>query len=177
MEIKLTKFENMTAEKAAYIEEQANRLFDFVMKSREELNREAHTTINWLFVIIVGSAGYIASLVGWELNVKWWLLVPLFVGILVCVYAAIRLFHRGLRTVSVIPAGNDPKNLMTDELMAYDMMWVRAAETSQLQERIDAARDYNTIVGDAINHARWCIVLLPILELLIALCVRSIISA
>ncbi|MEQ1830010.1 MAG: hypothetical protein ABL921_28875 [Pirellula sp.] len=170
MKLNLTKFENVTPAKVAFVEEQANKMLAFVLESRAILTREAHTTLQWLFAIIVGGSGYAATLMRLPTgqHVKWWLMAPLTWAVAVAAFEAVRLFHSALRAVEVLPMGNEPAKLATDELMAYDVHWMRLAEAAQLQERIEKAVHHNSFVGDAINEARWVVALLPILALLAA---------
>lgn len=176
MEIKLKQIESVTEEKAKFIEDQANRLLAFTMESRAMLSKEAHTTLNWLFAVIVGSSGYVLSLFETPDNVKWWIIVPLLlVGTVSAIQAAL-IFHDAMRTMPVLPMGNEPKNLLTDATMQYDMEWIRISETASLQERIDKARDHNARVGDAINRARWTLTVLPAVGLVVAIIWRCFIS-
>lgn len=179
MRLELTNFEKVTPEKALWVEGQANRMLDFLMESRSQLGAEAHKTLQWLFAIIVGATGYVVTLLkqppapgaGQPPHVQWWLIWPLIVAVAVAAVAAVRLFHVGLRAVEVLPAGNEPRKLATDELMACDEHWMRLAETAQLQERIEIAAQHNGRVGDAINAARWVVAVLPFAVLiLLAVC-------
>lgn len=168
MKIELTSTQDVTPEKAKFVEEQANKLLTFLMDARDVLRGEAHTTLQWLFAIIVGASGYVATLLqaGWPHAVKWWLVLPLTAVVIAITIEAIRLFRAALQTADVLPMGNEPKNLITDELMQYDEHLIRLAEAAQLQERIDEAAVYNQCVGDAINEARWVVAIVPIVAVL-----------
>ena len=161
MKIAMTEFDSLTDEKAKFVEEQANRMLAFLMESRSGLVREAHTTINWLFGMILGSCGYIATLLNTNDAVKWWIVVTLFVVAAVAVWQSVCLFHYALRAVEVLPSGNEPKNLLTDDLMSHEMRWIRAAEACQLQERIELALRHNVKVATAVNGARLSVAVIP----------------
>ena len=143
MKIEIKNFDAVTPEKAEYIEQQAEKVLEFTMDSRAKLTAEAHTTLNWLFAIIVGTAGYVVTLLEHEQGLLWWLIVPLAGAAAASACQAVRLFQGALQTLPVLPLGNDPKNLLVDELITYDLEWIRVAELSLLQERIDKAREHN----------------------------------
>lgn len=173
----MTQFDTMTDEKSRYIEEQVNKLFDFFMESRQQLSGEAHTTLNWLFVVMIGSCGYLPTLLDFKSPFQWWLIAPLAIGAALCACEAARLFYHGMQPMAVLPAGNDPKNLLKDEFLEYDIAWMRAAETAQMQERLDVARQHNIAVADSITHARWFLVILPFIEVAIGTITRLAIGA
>jgi hypothetical protein len=177
MQIAMTQFDLMTDEKSRYVEDKANELFRFVLESRKQLASEALTTINWLFLVMIGSFGFLPKLLDMTSPVKWWLIAPLIVGACYSGIVAARLFCRAMRFPQVLPPGNDPKNLLTDDFMEYDMAWMRAAETASMQERIDAARAHNVCVADATTDARWCLVALPFVEITVGLIAYSFTGA
>lgn len=176
MEIQLKQTDMVTEEKAKFVEEQANRLLAFTMESRAMLSKEAHTTLNWLFAVIVGSSGYVLSLFESPESVKWWIIIPLLVVGTSSAVQAAKIFHDAMRVMPVLPVGNEPKNLLTDATMQYGIEWIRISETASLQERIDKARDHNARVGDAINRARWTLTVLPAVGLIVAVLWRCFIS-
>ena len=176
MQIAMTQFDLMTDEKSRYVEDKADELFHFVLESRKQLASEAHTTLNWLFLVMIGSFGFLPKLLGMTSPVRWWLIIPLIVGACYSGIIAGRLFCRAMRLPQLLPAGNDPKNLLTDDVMEYDIAWMRAAETASMQERIDAARAYNVCVADATNEARWCLVALPFVEIVVGLIAYALIG-
>jgi len=176
MQITLKNLENVTADKVEFIEKQATELLKFVLESRSLLTKEAHTTLNWIFAIIIGSSGYAYKLLDSE-TPRWWLVCPLIVAATLAGIQGLILFHGALRNVPILPIGNDPKNLATDTFMAYEVHWMRLAEACQLQERIDDARDHNGRVGDVINKTRWAIASVPIIACAVAAITKYAIAA
>lgn len=167
MKLKITDLSKVTPEKVDFVEAQANKMLTFVLQSRELLVKEAHTTLQWLFAITVGAAGYVVRLVEvWDAkSSKWWIVGPLATVAAVGTIAAISLFRTALRTFAVPSMGNEPRFLATDEMMAHDEHIIRLVEAGQLQERIENALAHNRRVGRAINQARWVVVLVPIAAL------------
>lgn len=174
MEIKLSNPEMVSKEKVLFVEDQANRLLEFAMESRGLLNREAHSTLNWLFSMIIGSAGYLLKIAGDESHQAGWAVTVIGVVLIASTASAIRLFHFALRTASVLPPGNEPKNLVTDEQMAYEEHLIRLSSACQLQERIEGALAYNAQVGDAVNLARWSIAIIAGTAGMLVIICRSI---
>jgi len=160
MKIELKHCEQMTQEKAEFIEAKIDEMYDFVLDSRKCLNQEAHTTLNWLFAIIVGGAGYAVTQIV-ENKMQCWVIAPIAVMVVVCIWQAIRLFQGALQASSIYPKGNEPKNLITAQFVSSDLHWMRLAETANMQERISHALSHNRKMGDAINRARWAVVLMP----------------
>jgi len=160
MQIELKHCEHMTQDKAEFIEAKINDMYDFVLDSRKCLNQEAHTTLNWLFAIIVGGAGYAVTQIV-ENKMQLWVVTPIAIMVVVCIWQAIRLFQGALQASSIYPKGNEPRNLLTDQFVSSDLHWMRLAEAANLQERISDALSHNRKMGDAINHARWAVVLMP----------------
>tara|TARA_R100000750_G_C2343891_1_gene95417 strand:- start:1976 stop:2506 length:531 start_codon:yes stop_codon:yes gene_type:complete len=165
---KLKNFENVTLEKAEYVEKQAERTLEFAMESRKLLTQEAHTTINWLFAIILGCSGYTATLLE-SRHIPWWLVITLFFVTLISGWQAVSLFSISLTARELIPPGNVPKNLITDSMLQYDIKWIRLAESVTLQERIQLAQDHNHDSANAVNKSRWVIAFLPIIAIAIGI--------
>jgi len=167
MQPDLTNTENVTLEKAKWVEEQANRILDFRVETRELLVKEAHTTLQWLFAIILGASGFIVSLVRPDQSTSlqpsplpWWLIVPLVGVVIVASVRAIILLQKGLRIVPFPSKGNEPKNIATDSFLAHDEDLMRLVEARNLQERISEIRAGNQQIADAINRARFTIIVL-----------------
>ena len=157
----MENFDLLNDEKVKYVEGKAAECYTYLMESRDILLREAHTTINWLFAVIVGATGYLLKLLE-SPDGKWPLIIALAVVGLAASWQSLKLFRDALRSKPVIPAGNHPKNLFTDELMACEIHEIRYAETELMQERLNIATEHNRNVGDAINHARMMLSLLPV---------------
>jgi hypothetical protein len=167
MQIELKHCENVTLEKAEFIEAKVQEMYDFVMESRKCLNDEAHTTLNWLFAIIVGGSGYAVTQIV-ENKMQWWVMTPIVVMVVVCVVQSIRLFHGALRASAVVPKGNEPKNLITDKLLQYDVEWMKIAEAASMQERITEILAHNRRMGSAVNQSRWAVVGMPFVAVISA---------
>ena len=58
----MENFDLLNDEKVKYVEGKAAECYTYLMESRDILLREAHTTINWLFAVIVGATGYLLKL-------------------------------------------------------------------------------------------------------------------
>ena len=177
MEIPLKDLSTVTKEKVVFVEDQANRLFSFQMESRSILNREAHTTLNWFFGIIIASAGYIIKILGEPPVVAGWLVPTLVVVLAGTIFAAVRLFRSALMIGSVLPPGNEPKSLVTDEQMQFDEPMIRLAAVCQMQERIEEARQHNNQVANAINNARWSIVAIAGIAVMASITCRTWITS
>jgi flagellar biosynthesis protein FliQ len=170
MQIPLTDADAVTKEKVDFVENQANELYGFLLESRAILNREAHTTLNWLFGIIIASAGYIVKICSDPIPASLhWLLPTLVTVIVAAAFAAVWLFHRGLRIGHVHPTGNEPKHLVLDEYMQHPEHIMRLAAVCQMQERIESARTHNHQVADTIDQARWSILTIVFLAVIVSL--------
>lgn len=154
MENPITKFEEVTLEKVAYVEEQVQRNLDFHFESKTILTEEAKVTLNWLFGLAITPAGYVFSKAP---ETPWWIVIPAIMCSLASGGAAIYLFRNALYAQNVFPAGNEPKNLINDNAFEGDVKWLRLAELCNLQERIDVVTAQNERVGTTINNARWAI--------------------
>lgn len=155
-------------DKAEFVEKQAQLCLDFAIESRSLLNKEAHTTLNWLISVIVGSGAFLTSQLDAEV-IKWWLIWPIAGVLVLATSGAISLFVRALRTSNVLGPGNEPQNLLKPSFLASELKWLKVSEAFTIQERIEKANLHNERVGDAINFARWILVLLPAIGLVVAL--------
>lgn len=158
----------LTAEKVDFVEEQANKRLNFAISRREFLVKEAHTTLQWLFGIIVGASGYLVTLIR-EGDSERAVVTALVFAALAAAGGAAQLMYRSLMTASMIPPGNIPSNLVTMELMSHEAHVIRLAEACNLEERIAAMAKSNHRSGDAINMARWFVISVPLVSAIIAL--------
>ena len=161
----------VTKEKAEFIEEQANKMYEFVLESRELLTKEAHTTLQWLFAIVVSSSGYLITLCTREHphDPLWWVMIPLAFAALWAAAEAFKLIKNALQTKGLKPLGNSPQNLADKDFITYSEPQMRFLEAWQVQERVEDALNHNRLVGNAINQARWSVVAIPIIALLVLL--------
>jgi hypothetical protein len=159
MDNPITKIEEVTPEKVAYVEEQVQKNLDFHMESKKLLSDEGKLTLNWLFALTITPAGYVLSKAE---DVPWWIAVPALLCSIASGMSAVYLFRNALIPQNVFPAGNEPKNLINDNAFEGDLMWLRLAEICNLQERIDVLIEQNERAANANVTARWAIVLITI---------------
>lgn len=162
MRIEIKNFQNLTPEKADFIEAKILEMYDFVLESKNRMTTEAHTTLNWLFAIVIGGTSYAVNQI-LEDRLQWWLLIPVLLMITAGIIQSVQLFHGALRASAIYPKGNSPKNLITDEFLQHELKWMKLNEAASMQERITDLMAQNRRTGDTINRARWCVVLLPFL--------------
>lgn len=160
MQITLSNCDDVTPEKAEFIELKIGEMYDFALESKRLLCNEAHTTLNWLFAIVVGGTSYAVNQIV-DGKVQWWLLIPVLLMVTAGVIQSVLLFHGALRALGIYPKGNSPQNLITDDFMQLDLKWMRLNEAAAMHERIKSLLDQNRSTGKAINRARWCVVILP----------------
>lgn len=151
----------VTQEKIDFVEVQCNALLDFVIASRAVLTTEAHSTMNWHFGVIVGGLGFLVSNFSKSSPPPWWVTVGITAAMLTSIVAARLLLKEALKPTAIIPKGNEPRNLLTDEAMEYSLPWVKLKEISSLQQRIDSVRSDNRLKSEAIIDARRLLTLLP----------------
>lgn len=152
--------QEVSSDKAEWIEKQANDALAFAFESRTILAREAQTTLNWLFAISAGSGGYMIKLLADD-KLEFWIGLPLLIASVAGAVCAGRLIKNAMMTTAVIGHGNSPKNLLISKFIAHELPTMRTLECVNLQERIELCRKRNHQVGDAINEARWCVAAIP----------------
>ena len=113
MDNPITNYETVTDSKIDYIEAQVLKNFEFRLESMKILSEEAMVTLNWLFALAVTPAGYVLSQAD---KIQWWISVPAILCSIASGITAVYLFESALKTKNIFPAGNEPKNLMSDEL-------------------------------------------------------------
>ena len=155
MEPETWKPSDADMEKVKWVEEQANKVLNFGFESREIVIREAHTTLRWLVVVILGALGFAVHLAPAP-----WTVGPLAAVALIASAMAIHLVLRGLILDSICPPGNEPRNIATSENLERDEYTMRLAEVLSLQERITENRQDNRKIGGAVNQARCAVICL-----------------
>lgn len=177
MPLEPEKLRDLTPERIAFIEGQATRCHDFTLESREILGKQAVTTLQWYFGIIVGGSGYLMTLLRSEKPGDpslAWLIVPIFGAILIAICVAFFLLRKALQARELYPRGNEPKNFATPELAAQDDHWIHCCEVAALQGRIEENMVHNQSVASAVNRARRVLAVLPPGTLILALLWRLI---
>ena len=162
MENPITNYEPITDAKIDYIEAQVLKNFEFRLETMKILSEQAMVTLNWLFALALTPAGYVFSHAD---KIKWWISIPAILCSLASGLTAIYLFQKALRTKSIFPAGNEPKNLISDAIMAADFRCVRLAELCNLQGRIETVSKLNVNTANSINNARMAIIFITVASL------------
>lgn len=148
----------LSLEKAKWVEEQVNRILDFRIESAAILRREAHTTLAWLYGIIVAASGFIVSHADKD---QLFLIVPLGVGIAVAGWEAWLLISRALMARVYPSPGNVPSNIGTPENLARSEAEMRLSEAEGVEEIITELEKINKAKADALNRARMAVALIP----------------
>ncbi len=163
----------LTPARVEFIEEQTTRMYDFVLASREILTREAHTTLQWFFAILIGGSGYLISIFAKQYDEHpiqaakfWWVIAPLFLAVVSTALEARRLLYKGLMTSGVKPKGNSAQNLSTERIMELRPIEVRYLEAWRIEAYANDVIRRNAEIGSAINHARKSVILIPAFTLL-----------
>ena len=136
-------------------------MYDFVLESREILTKEAHTTLQWLFAIVIGASGYLINLFTktydaqpLNLSAIWWAVVPLTVAAGWAAFEAFRLIKSALRATAIFPKGNTAMNLTQDGFAALEEHQIRFLAAWGMQSRTEGAQAQNKRTGQAINVAQ-----------------------
>ncbi len=161
------KTPHVTEEKAEWIEEQVNRMFEFSLETRRLLTADAHTTVNWMLGIELGAFGYLVSLAKAQGPTPLWVLLPLWfvviaIGVLGCWFCT-----RALRVSPVHVPGNTPAALLRAGFIEYGLDEMRIADCRGVDDRTTETREENKRLGSAINQARLCLLLIPLLAALV----------
>jgi len=154
----------VTVEKAKWIEEQINRNFAFRIESFEILTKSAETTLGWLFGIVVGASGYVASHLSDE---PFRITIPLLLATLLAGFEALLLIMGAMMTEEVASPGNIAENIATDERLKISEKWMRISEARGLSDTIKEIEEINNRKGKAINRARMAVVIIPALTMAI----------
>lgn len=158
---KSVDYSRLDEQHAEFIEQKAGQTFDFVLESRQILSQEAHTTLNWLFAVIVGGSGYSLTLFNDD-HLQWWLMPTLLTIVVVASWESFTLINAALLAGPVVPPGNEPNKLLTPGVIDQPIDRVRLGEAMTLQSRIERQRAHNRDVGAAINRARKRVALMPL---------------
>ena len=171
MDNPLTNFDNVTVEKVDFIEAQVQKNLEFRLESMKILSDQAMVTLNWLFALAVTPAGFVFSK---ATEIEWWIAIPALLCSIASGATAVYLFENALKMKSIIPAGNEPKSLLSDGVMELTTNEIRVLEICNNQDRIEIVAGHNEKAGTAINNARiaiiaitgGCILLLGVLYVL-----------
>lgn len=159
--------EHIDGAKSEWLESQFRTRLEFVIASRDRLVTEAHTTLNWLFAIIVIPAGYSLNHINENRPTEFDFYVAVIASIVAGV-AAIILFMRCLRFDSMIGLGNCPSNLLNKDFCKHALHDMQLAESANFEERIAQTVEICSRLGSTITIARWSIVLIPIVSIFAA---------
>jgi len=152
-----------------YIEREAGKNAEFHLKDMECLNREAHATLSFLFVVV--SASFAGAVRLWQTSQfpeRGWGLALFSLCLYLSLLAAC-ITRCCLMVEDVMPPSNEPENLKLQEGFVSEQ--IREAELGNLQKRIDFNAARNERVGDRLNRVRLLICASPVVFLLVALAV------
>jgi len=166
----------VTQEKIDFVEVQCNALLDFVIASRAVLTTEAHSTMNWHFGVIVGGLGFLVSNFSKSSPPPWWVTAGIAGAMLTSMAAAWLLLKEALRPAALLPKGNEPRNLLTDEALEHSLPWVKLKEISSFQQRIDSLRGDNRLKSEAIIDARRLLTLIPVVAMIFSLITLAVLG-
>jgi hypothetical protein len=141
-----------------YVEREASKNMEHHIEDTECLNKEAHTTLSFLFVVI--SAAFAGAVRLFEAKAAWvW---PVALAIL-CIYLSVLAFcltFTCLMARDIQPPANEPKNL---KLNGNTLREIREAELENLQRRIELNQERNKKTGTNLNRIRLLICATPVL--------------
>jgi hypothetical protein len=148
--------ENLTSEKAAFIEAKTKEMFDYTIECLDRARTEGNNVLHWLFAVVVGGLG----MVGTSFNSGFW---QISVGALSAAgwaaWLAVRLLP-SLRSNETMPPGNfsEALNAMLDE-PEYRMRW---REARGMDSRITTNLEYVSRLAKAVDSARDKFTWLPL---------------
>ncbi|MGC3988116.1 MAG: hypothetical protein QM796_00250 [Chthoniobacteraceae bacterium] len=154
----------LSDEKINFIETECRTVLKSQVDARDDLKKEAHTTLNWIYGLFGLATSFGVKLIDMNsgfLNQRWWLLLPL-IFVLTCTgIAAILLFTKVIKTVDCLGMGNEPQNLLIKDFVERDLKWMKIIEIAGWQQRIRDNIDRNETAGDAINLSRKLLLFTP----------------
>lgn len=158
--------DGLTDDKAKWIEEQVNKMFAFSLETRRLLTADAHTTVNWMLGIVLGSFGYVVSLAKAPGPTPVWMWLPLVVVIAGVCGLGTWFYFRAMRVTPVHSPGNSPEPLLAPGFIEFSLPDMRIADCRGIDARTAETRDENKKLGRAINLARLWMLLIPALAVL-----------
>jgi hypothetical protein len=167
----MAETEETKLSKLTYAEEQVTRLLEFRFESLALLTKEALTTVNWLFGLMIGSATY--ALTEMKDN-QWWLAIPLGVTCMCSAHEVWRLMRDALQIKNVPSMGNEPDHLLKEEFFNQDEATIRQEHIKSMQGRANNVWSLNRAKGSAINRARKAVVIIPLIAIGLAILIPLI---
>lgn len=155
-------------DKIEFAEKKAEELMDFHLKDVQILSKEAQVTFGFIVAALSGAFGYLLKVFdpARPLSGQQWVwLAPLAV---INLYLAALGAYTAVKTMlarTVMPKGNEPKNLLADSLNGWTLEQIRKQECLNLQARIEANSARNMEMGRAINTIRLAILFTPFIFL------------
>lgn len=151
-----------------FAEKKAGEILSAHIEDVGHLTNEAHVTFGIIAAAMSGLFGYLLSVVDAAKPIgdqRWVLITGLAAAIVwLFVWGAI-LVKRAMMAGDVHHLGNEPKNLLNDEMKKFEVGAVREAECTQMQERIEFNRARNQRTGRVINRVRIMLLVTPFIFL------------
>ncbi len=159
-----------------WIEDQANRNYEFRLNVLEKLQQEAHITLSislvaagWLISHIIETYNPAVSAGGQH----WTVLFPLVVTAIYLTLVGVYIMSRIVNPKGIRVPTNEPKNLVP--LVAkYSSVQIRTYELKHLQQKIDETGERNKETAARLTRSRLFLCASPLVFLFfLALCVAG----
>jgi hypothetical protein len=149
--------EDLTPEKAVFIEKEVNRLFCHTLDCYDRARAEGTNVLQWLFGSIVGGLGLVGTLIksGYPC-----IAAGIFAAVIAAAVSVGRLVH-ALKSQDVHPPGNHADRLgeMVKQDPEYRMRW---REARGIDGRINTNIEHTAKLARAVDNARCAFAWFPV---------------
>jgi type VI protein secretion system component VasK len=148
-----------------YAEKKADELMSAHIGDMEALAKETHVTFAFIVALLSGVFGYLLKLVDPHLPLEhqqWLWIIPVTALLIHLFVLGWHLVTNTMLASWVHHKGNEPKNLLNEEIAKIDLLGVRWAECLNLQTRIEKNRARNVAAATALNRVRKWLLLAPV---------------
>ena len=152
---------NITSDKAEFIERKAEETFKYVLESYDVARAEGKNVLQWLFGAAIGGVGFTGSLVQ---KGYYSIAIGTFVGALWAAYSAYRLI-KGLDSQPITPPGNEA-SAFSDLLEKQTLPTIRFLEAKGLSEGTSQNRTMVSKLSSSVDDARRSISYIPLVFLI-----------
>jgi hypothetical protein len=151
-----TNPDNITSDKAEFIERKAEETFKYVLESYDVARADGKNVLQWLFATIIGGLGFTGSLVK---NDYYSIAIGILFALSWAAWAAARLLHT-MQSQEITPPGNTAKYLKSHIHDALPVIRLREAE--ELEHGNIANRETVAKVTEGVDKARRAIAWIPV---------------
>ncbi|EIP96834.1 hypothetical protein OpiT1DRAFT_01259 [Opitutaceae bacterium TAV1] len=151
-----------------YAEKRVDDLMAAQMEDMACIANDARFTFGFIAAAISALLGYAFSLMGDKAMSEWpWVFLSGIAAVVVWLFAwGWYLVNSAMMARGVMHRGNEPKNLLNEEMKKHPVDLVREGECLQLQARIEYNRARNKEAGHALNRVRLALLAAPVVFVL-----------